>query len=47
MTPLQNSQSSTPQPRRKVLSAGFTGALVTLIVIILNTYVLDKEKNFS
>ena len=38
--------STTSKPRRKVLSAAFTGGLVTLTVFVLNTYViidLDKK----
>lgn len=37
---------STYQPVRKVTAGAFTGALVTLIVLILNTYVLFlKQEN--
>lgn len=35
---------ATTTPTNKVVYSGITGALVTLIVIILNTYVLDKDK---
>ncbi|MDJ0680577.1 MAG: hypothetical protein QNJ18_12015 [Xenococcaceae cyanobacterium MO_167.B52] len=37
---------STYQPARKVTAGAFTGALVTLIVLILNTYVpFFKQEN--
>ena len=35
--------SKTPRPRRKVLGAAFTGALVTLTVFVLNTYVISGQ----
>ena len=35
---------STYQPVRKVTAGAFTGALVTLIVLILNTYVPSFER---
>ena len=37
-------QQSTYQPVRKVTAGAFTGALVTLLVLILNTYVPFFEK---
>jgi len=40
--------SKTPRPRRKVLGAAFTGALVTLTVFVLNTYVIsDPDKKVT
>lgn len=40
--------STTSKPRRKVLGAAFTGALVTLTVFVLNTYVIsDQDKKIT